>query len=94
MPGRLPPDGIPDWNRVDRSGWPDDILDELPGPDDERGMTVAELAARLDLVPYERDARLRPGLNRLRDQGLVERVDNNSRWQRWRRAKKWRGAAS
>jgi hypothetical protein len=80
-------DGIPDWNRVDRSGWPGNILAELPGPDDPQGILTSDLARRLDLVPYEQDGKLRPALNRLFKAGLVERVTTNSGWHRWRRAR-------
>lgn len=74
------PDGIPDWNRVDRSRFDDDILAELPGPDDGEWITTSELAHRLGLVPYEQDSKLRPRLNQLRDAGLVERQDADGRW--------------
>lgn len=87
MPTRKHPDGIPDWHRVDRSGWPDDILDELPGPGDPFGILTADLARRLDLVPYEVDSKLRPALRQLYEAGLIERATTSSGWHRWRRAR-------
>lgn len=89
----VPPDRIPDWNRVDRSGWPDNILDELPGPDDPQGILTSDLARRLDLVPYEQDSKLRPALKRLFEAGLVERATTNS-GHRWRRTRRQPGAAT
>jgi hypothetical protein len=86
VPGRIPPDGIPDWNRVDRSGFADDILDELPGPDNPQGMTTSDLADRLELTRYEQDTRLRPKLNELLAAGRVERATTNA-GHRWRRAR-------
>jgi hypothetical protein len=84
-----PPSGIPRWDRVDRSRFDEQILAELPGPDDAAGVSTSDLRRRLDLVAYEQDTRLRPRLRALQDDGWVERIGAaNSIPHRWRRTRK------
>jgi hypothetical protein len=90
-PPRLPPDGIPNWHRVDRSRFSDDVLRALPvpgGPGWEEGITTSDLAEQLELTRYEQDRWLRPQLHKHEGQGLAERVGpvgGAGRHHRWRR---------